>query len=182
MNFLGSGSDYTAFVDHLGVPALNVDFEGQYGVYHSIYDDFFWMEHFGDPEFLLHSTAGKLYALTVVMRACSSEVVPLTFTPYAQALREHVDDLRRSAARKERATGKPFDFEGLNDLIAAVKQFKEQAQSLDEATATSAHRGDVDAATLQKANDALTQVERQFLLRDGLPGRASSSTPSTPPA
>ncbi|HEU5118042.1 MAG TPA: transferrin receptor-like dimerization domain-containing protein, partial [Isosphaeraceae bacterium] len=171
MNFLGSGSDYTAFVDHLGVPALNVDFEGRYGVYHSIYDDYFWMEHFGDPEFLLHSTAGKLYAL-IMMRAASSEVVPLTFTPYAQALREHVDDLRRSIARKERASGKPFEFEGLDDLISAVRRFDEQAHSLDRETANLAHRGDVDAATLQKANDALTRVERQFLLKDGLPGRA----------
>ena len=49
MNFLGSGSDYTAFVDHLVVPALNVDFEGRYGVYHSIYDDFFWMETLWRP-------------------------------------------------------------------------------------------------------------------------------------
>ena len=56
---LGSGSDYTAFVDHLGIPALNVDFSGRYGVYHSIYDDFFWMDHFGDPGFALHTTAAR---------------------------------------------------------------------------------------------------------------------------
>ena len=40
---LRSGSDYTAFVDHLGIPAADVDFGGRYGVYHSIYDNFFWM-------------------------------------------------------------------------------------------------------------------------------------------
>ena len=66
LGYLGSGSDYTAFVDHLGVPALNVSFSGRYGVYHSIYDDFFWMEKFGDPEFLQHATAAKLYTLMIL--------------------------------------------------------------------------------------------------------------------
>ena len=91
---LGSGSDYTAFVDHLGVPAIDVDFGGRYGVYHSIYDNFFWMEKFGDPEFVTHATAARLYTL-IAMRAASAEVVPLTFTPYAEAIRDHLDDLRR---------------------------------------------------------------------------------------
>ncbi len=171
LGFLGSGSDYTAFVDHLGVPALNVSFGGRYGVYHSIFDDFFWMEKLCDPEFVLHSTSAKLYTL-IMIRAASSEVVPLTFTPYAEALREHVDELRRLVARKERASGKPFEFEGLADLISAVRKFDEQARSLDLATANLAHRGDVPIATLQQANDALTQVERGFLLEAGLPARA----------
>ena len=63
MGFLGSGSDYTVFVDHLGVPTIDVGFKGGYGVYHSIYDDFNWMEKFGDPEFLSHATAARLYTL-----------------------------------------------------------------------------------------------------------------------
>ena len=57
------GSDYTAFVDHLGVPAVDGGLKGGYGVYHSIYDDFNWMEKFGDPEFLSHATAARLYTL-----------------------------------------------------------------------------------------------------------------------
>lgn len=170
MGFLGSGSDYTAFVDHLGVPALNLAFGGRYGVYHSMYDNIFWMENFCDPEYLYHAASAKLYAL-LMLRASSSEVVPLTFSPYALALREHVDALRRSVLRKGRATGKPFEFDGLDSLVSAVRRFEEQAKSLDRATEDLAHRGDVDADTLRTANDALTQVERRFLLSDGLPGR-----------
>ena len=97
MNSLGSGSDYTAFVDHLGVPVVDVGFKGGYGVYHSIYDNFNWMEKFGDPEFLIHATAARLYTL-IVMRAAAADVVPLTFAPYGLALREHVDELRRMKA------------------------------------------------------------------------------------
>lgn len=170
LNPLGSGSDYTAFVDHLGIPAIDADFTGHYGVYHSIYDDFFWMERLGDPEFLTHLNAARLYT-ALAMRAASAEVVPLTFAPYARALRDQVDDLRRLVARKERSSGKPRDFAGLPGLVASVRRFTEAAESLDRATAALAGRDDLAADRLARVNDALARVERAFLLDDGLPGR-----------
>ncbi len=175
LNPLGSGSDYTAFLDHLGVPALDAGFSGKYGVYHSIYDDFFWMEKFGDPEFVTHATAARLYTL-IAMRAAGADVVPLRFAPYGEALREYVDDLRRMVARKTRASdaenARPtIAFEGLPKLIAAVKGFEAQAATLDAATDALARRDGVPPAQLSKVNDALTRVERAFLLPKGLPGR-----------
>ena len=167
---LGSGSDYTAFVDHLGIPALDVNFGGHYGVYHSIYDNFFWMENFGDPEFLTHATAARLYTL-IVMRAAEAEVVPLTFTPYASAIREAVDDLRGAVATKTRASGEPFGFDGLDDLVAATRRFTEAAAALDHAAVEFSAKPDVPADRLHAFNDALTKVERAFLLDDGLEGR-----------
>jgi N-acetylated-alpha-linked acidic dipeptidase len=167
---LGSGSDYTAFVDHLGIPAIDVDFGGGYGVYHSIYDDFFWMEKFCDPEFLTHATAARLYTL-IAMRAAASDVVPLTFRPYAEAIRDEVDELRRTAVRKGRASGRPFAFAGLAEIVEAVRRFSDQAEALDRATAGLARRGDVEPGRLARVNDALTQVERAFLIDAGLPGR-----------
>ncbi len=98
---LGSGSDYTVFLDHLGVPALDMGFSGGYGVYHSIYDDFNWMEKFGDPEFLTHTMAARLYTV-LIMRAAAAEVLPLRFVPYGEALRDHVDELRLIRARRNR--------------------------------------------------------------------------------
>ncbi len=103
LNALGSGSDYTAFVDHLGIPAVDVGFAGRYGVYHSVFDNFYWMEKFCDPEFLTHATAARLYTV-FAMRAAGSEVVPLRFTAYGEALRDYVDDLRRHVERRQRAT------------------------------------------------------------------------------
>ena len=175
LNPLGSGSDYTAFLDHLGVPSLDVGFNGRYGVYHSIYDDFYWMEKFGDPEFVTHATAARLYAL-VVMRAAGAEVVPLKFVPYGEAMREYVDDLRRLVARKARTvdtdSGKPpVVFEGLPRLALAIRGFEGQAASLDAATEALAKRDGVPQAQLAKVNDALTKVERSFLIARGLPGR-----------
>jgi N-acetylated-alpha-linked acidic dipeptidase len=172
MGWLGSGSDYTAFVDHLGIPALDAGFHGRYGVYHSIYDDFNWMEKFGDPEFITHTMAARLYT-AIAMRAAGADVVPLKFVPYGEALREHVDDLRRMLERKSRAADPnaekpPLAFEGLPRLIAAIRSFQSQAAALDRATDELANRDGTSAAQLASVNDALTRVERFFLIPKGL--------------
>jgi N-acetylated-alpha-linked acidic dipeptidase len=176
MGWLGSGSDYTAFVDHLGVPTVDIGFRGSYGVYHSIYDDFNWMEKFGDPEFITHATAARLYTL-LVMRAAAADVVPLKFVAYGQALREHVDELRLIQSQKERksagdAAKVDAELEGLAGLIEAVKAFQSRAEELDRATEAVAGRDQVKPGDLTALNDALARVERAFLLEKGLPGRA----------
>ncbi|AGA30916.1 M28 family metallopeptidase [Singulisphaera acidiphila] len=175
MDPLGSGSDYTAFVDHLGIPAVDVGFSGRYGVYHSIYDNFHWMETQGDPEFLTHTMAARLYTV-FVMRAAAARVVPLTFTPYAEALGEHLDDLRRMVERKARASSAdpskpPFPFKGVAELSQSIARFADQAKSLDRQAAATAADEDATAERLTRLNDALSRVERAFLLKDGLPDR-----------
>jgi N-acetylated-alpha-linked acidic dipeptidase len=175
MGWLGSGSDFTAFLDHLGVPVVDAGFKGGYGVYHSIYDNFNWMEKFGDPEFLTHATAARLYTL-VMMRAASAEVVPLTFAPYGLALREHVDGLRTVHVRRVRkndpsTSNSDPEFPGLHKLVEAVRAFQAQALEVDRATAAVASGGAAVAESLGKLNDALAKVERAFLLEKGLPDR-----------
>jgi N-acetylated-alpha-linked acidic dipeptidase len=176
MGWLGSGSDFTAFLDHLAVPVVDAGFKGGYGVYHSTYDDFNWMEKFGDPEFLTHATAARLYTL-IVMRAAAADVVPLKFAPYGWALREHVDGLRTVHAHRVRkndpsTTKGEADFPGLHRLVAAVRAFQGQAGELDRATAAVAALDEVGRESLVKLNDALAKVERAFLLERGLPDRA----------
>ncbi len=175
LNPLGSGSDYTAFVDHLGVPSIDVGFAGKYGVYHSIYDNFYWMEKFGDPEFVTHATAAKLYTL-IAMRAAGAEVVPFRFTPYGEALRIYVDDLRRMMARKARtldpkAKNPLAPFEDFPLLVSPIRAFQIQAAEVDKATAVLSGREGVSDEKLSRVNDALMRVERTFLLPAGLPGR-----------
>ena len=80
MHPLGSGSDYTVFLDHLAIPAVDIGFSGRYGVYHSIFDNFTWMERFGDPEFLTHTMAARLYTV-LVMRAAAADVLPHPVRP-----------------------------------------------------------------------------------------------------
>jgi N-acetylated-alpha-linked acidic dipeptidase len=177
MGWLGSGSDYTVFVDHLGIPAVDGGLRGGYGVYHSIFDNFNWMEKFGDPEFLSHATAARLYTL-IAMRAAAADVVPFRFGSYGLALRAHVDELRLIHARRVRQPGPSGsktspseELAGLPDLVRAIRGFQARADEYDHAAEALARRDTIDPTRLSKLNDALTQVERSFLLSDGLPGR-----------
>ncbi|MGO9811000.1 MAG: M28 family metallopeptidase [Isosphaeraceae bacterium] len=182
MHPLGSGSDYTVFLDHLGIPALDIGFSGSYGVYHSIYDDFTWMEKFGDPEFLTHAMAARLYTV-LTMRAAAAEVLPLRFVPYGEALRDHVDELRLIRARQIRgkldvpgqAGPQSPDAAETSDvflaLVGAVRAFQSRAAELDMALDGLAGRDAVSPRVLARINDSLTRVERSFLLPGGLAGR-----------
>ena len=98
---LGSGSDYTVFIDHLGVPSINLRFGGEgegdaYGEYHSIYDDFYWYTHFVDPDFVygraLAQTAG-----TMVMRMADADVLPFQFTNQAETIHTYVVEVKKLA-------------------------------------------------------------------------------------
>jgi N-acetylated-alpha-linked acidic dipeptidase len=177
LNPMGSGSDYTAFLDHLGIPCVDAGFGGRYGVYHSVFDNFYWMERFGDPEFLTHAMAARLYTL-IAMRAASADIFPLKFSPYGEALREYLDDLRRTIERRTKGTAaeagrRPFSFIGLVDLVRAVKTFQAEAALLDRSTeALASEDGQSDGSSrFTPVNEALAQVERSFLLPEGLPGR-----------
>ena len=84
---LGSGTDFTAFLDHLGIATLDLGFSGedQDGIYHSIYDDFYWYTHFSDTEFVY----GRALAQTVgtsVMRLADAEVLPFDFVDFADTV------------------------------------------------------------------------------------------------
>src|SRR5580658_7239184 len=94
---LGSGSDYTAFLDHLGVASINLGFGGEGGgggVYHSIYDDFYWYTHFADTEFVygraLSQTAG-----TAVIRLADAGLLPFQFGDFADTVRNYIDELKK---------------------------------------------------------------------------------------
>jgi len=96
---LGSGSDYTAFLDHVGIASLNMGFGGEGtggGQYHSIYDDFYYYSHFVDPTFMY----GRALAQTVgtaVMRLSDAEVLPLQFTDFSETVRTYLAELKKLA-------------------------------------------------------------------------------------
>ena len=102
---LGSGSDYTAFLDFAGVASLNLAYGGEEesnGVYHSAYDDFYWFTHFDDPSFAyaraLAQTSG-----TAVMRLADADLLPFNFGDLSAAVGDYVGDLKRLAARESGA-------------------------------------------------------------------------------
>ena len=188
MNSLGSGSDYTAFVDHLGIPAVDSGLRGGYGVYHSIYDDFNWMEKFGDPEFLNHATAARLYTL-IAMRAAAADVVPMRFVPYGLALREHVDELRLISRPQEAAGGRPSPSEP-GQRVRGRPRPDPGRPGLPGAGGGSSTRS--PAEPRPAATDSIARASRRSTTRSrrssgpscsttGSPAVPGSSTRSTPP-
>ncbi|MFI5380446.1 MAG: transferrin receptor-like dimerization domain-containing protein [Tepidisphaerales bacterium] len=99
---LGSGSDYTAFIDHLGIAALDLGYGGEDrgGIYHSVYDDFYWFTHFSDTEFVygraLAQTAG-----TMVMRFADADVLPYDFIGFADTVHQYTDDIKKLLKDKQ---------------------------------------------------------------------------------
>ncbi|MCA9733427.1 MAG: M28 family metallopeptidase [Deferribacteres bacterium] len=95
---LGSGSDYTAFLDHLGIASLNLGYfgEGGYGVYHSIYDSFHWYTNFGDPDFIYCKALAQTAGLAV-MRFATADILPYDFTNFSSTISTYVDELKKLA-------------------------------------------------------------------------------------
>ncbi|MBV8865784.1 MAG: M28 family peptidase [Acidobacteriaceae bacterium] len=92
---LGDGSDYTAFINHIGVPAADIGFGGEAngGIYHSIYDDFYWYTHFGDPDFAYERAESQVMG-TAVMRLADAEVLPFDFQGFAEAVKKYVSNVQ----------------------------------------------------------------------------------------
>ena len=164
---LGSGSDYTAFLDHLGVPSMDMSFNGPYGVYHAVYDNFRWMDKFGDPGFFYHTAAARLYGI-LALRLSSADAVPLRFTNYASSLRVDLDALRRQVIRKNR-TAEAKDVLDLDfaPVVAALAAFEAAGAAADKSVDAAVAAGRVSVAL----NEALASVERAFLDPEGLPKR-----------
>jgi N-acetylated-alpha-linked acidic dipeptidase len=171
---LGSGSDYTAFLDHLGVPSFDFGFGGGYGVYHSVYDNFRWMEKYGDPEFLYHAAAAKLWGL-MAMRLAGADVVPLRYSTYATDLQLDLDTMRRDAIRRARSavdgasSQKPPIAPDFSDILTALQELRAAGAAADRTADAAVLSG--DAAAIRRINDTLIQVERAFLDPAGLPKR-----------
>jgi N-acetylated-alpha-linked acidic dipeptidase len=102
MDPLGSGSDYTAFVDHLGVASLNLGYGGEDGggIYHSIYDDFYWYTHFSDTDFAYGRALAQTIGLAV-LRLADAEVLPFDFGGFADTMQAYLKDLKKLLERKQ---------------------------------------------------------------------------------
>lgn len=198
---LGSGSDYSAFIDHAGIASLDLEYsgEGNGGIYHSIYDDFYWYSHFGDPGFAygkaLAETAG-----TAVMRMAGADLLPFDFEDlaraaeeYATAAKSYVDHERDALRQRDieisdgvfKATEDPrhptlpppmetpppfLNFAPLDNAVAGLRQ---SAEAYHAALMKTESNGspELSSASLESVNRLLFDSERSLLSQGGLPGR-----------
>jgi N-acetylated-alpha-linked acidic dipeptidase len=147
---LGSGSDYTVFLNHLGVPSMDLTFDGPYGVYHTAYDSHAWMSRFGDPDFAYHAAMARLWGV-MALRLANADVLPFDYAAYGRDLLVYLDDVAKVATDRGVAV----------DLAAA----RAAAQSL-ASVADPTPGGDV-----ARANRALLRAERDLLSPEGIPDR-----------
>ena len=196
---LGTGSDFTAFLDHLGIASLDVSYRGEdtgLGVYHSIYDDFYWYTHFSDSTFAygraMSQTDGKL-----VLRMAQADVLPYDFAALADTLHVYTREVKELlAARQTKAqertaaldlnayaltsdprhpmvappalTMPPFlNFAPLGNALAALNK---SAAHYNQARVRALGRG-IAADRLYAINQELTQAARKLTTPQGLPRR-----------
>jgi len=160
---LGSGSDYTVFLNFLGVPVVDMAFDGPYGVYHSIYDNYYWMAHFGDPGFRYMTTMADVWG-RMALRLANADVLPFDFVKYSDRVGGFLAELEAVPGVKERLD--------MRDARAAIRDWRAVAAA-GEAAAVRALGGPADASapSIKRINDAHRLAEREWILPEGIPGR-----------
>ncbi|CAN1789011.1 Probable glutamate carboxypeptidase LAMP1 [Linum perenne] len=157
----GGGSDYAAFVQHIGVASVDMSYGEGYPVYHSMYDDFVWMKKFGDPMFHKHVAVASIWGY-LALRLADDEILPFNYKTYAEELKKSAKELDDLISNK--VTVVP--------LLKSVDTLTEAAAKVDnEIKARFGSTQKKDFATLRKINDRLMMAERAFTDSEGLPGR-----------
>jgi len=155
---LGSGSDYTAFLQHLGVPSTDISSSGPYGVYHSTFDDFAWFKKFADPEFVYEQQMARIFGLEV-LRMAETAVLPYDYEEYGKEVEAYLEAARRRA--DDKFGPRAIDF---GPVLGAARHFT-------SAGAKVLAKQKNPPSSPARLNQTLRGTERAFLLPEGLPHR-----------
>ncbi len=201
INALGSGSDYSPFLQHAGIASLDLGFRGEQdgGIYHSVYDDFYWFTHFSDTNFqYCHAMAQA--AGSAVMRLADADLLPFEFGDFAETIQKYVHEIE-ALANSERAEIVERNREIEEDVFHANSDPREKYVAppaetvppylnfapLENSTVLLTHsadrytkawdqsgaaRGELPGLEVSaEVNRLLRQSERKLLSASGLPGR-----------
>ena len=160
---LGAGSDFCPFFDFAGIPSLDAGFVGDYGVYHSLYDDFYWMKTFGDPTFEYHAALAQLIGV-LALRLDEADVLPFDYSAYASEVS------RAANVMASRANQMGMEGTTVQKVTDAVAQLTASATRASQASRGSGHSL-LDLAAQNKINRELVNVEQALLVPEGLSGR-----------
>ena len=198
---LGSGSDFTPFLQHVGVASFNIGFGGEDGggIYHSIYDDFYWYTHFADTTFVYGRALAQTGA-SMMMRLGDAELLPFEFSDFAETMQTYVKELKDLSKKMQdeiRERNREID-EGVFTAIADPKKTEippkkeevppyqnfaplenaadavshsaaEYRKALEHANANGGAA--LAAASVAEVNHLLIESERKFITQQGLPNR-----------
>ncbi|KAG6431736.1 hypothetical protein SASPL_109819 [Salvia splendens] len=159
----GAGSDYSAFVQHIGVPSADIGIGGGYPVYHSRYDDFVWMSKFGDPMFRRHAAVASIWGL-VALRLADDVILPFNYISYAHELQVSAEELKGQVLHRS-LTIVPM-IKSINEFKKAAIQINDEKKALEGSWTTMWK----DGQKVREVNDRLMMAERAFTDREGLKG------------
>jgi N-acetylated-alpha-linked acidic dipeptidase len=155
---LGSGSDYSSFIDHLGIASLNLGYGGEDrgGIYHSIYDDFYWFTHFSDTSFVYGRALAQAAGISV-LRLANADLLPFAFTNLAETVQGYVKELR--SLRDKRA-------EEIADRNKAIDEGLYRLASDPRSPVTAPEReapaAELNFGALDSAVDSLTRAAARY--------------------
>jgi N-acetylated-alpha-linked acidic dipeptidase len=197
----GGGSDHAGFQNFLGIAVVDASFgdEDEGGIYHSIYDDFYWYTHFSDTDFVYGRTLSQFNG-SIIMRLADADLLPFDFSDFADTVQTYVkglqtfstkmrDDIRERNLEIEEgvftATADPkkayfppkkedlppyLDFSPLQNSADALSRSASEYQKA--LTAADANGGSaLTSASIAEVNGLLIQSERKLTTPEGLPGR-----------
>jgi N-acetylated-alpha-linked acidic dipeptidase len=198
---LGSGSDYTAFLQHDGVASLNIGFGGEDGggIYHSIYDDFYWFTHFSDTDFVYGRALAQAGG-TAMMRLADADLLPFEFGDFADTVQIYLKELKALSQKTQdeirernreieegvfKATNDPkhplvapsveavpphLNFAPMENAVDALtRSAAEYHKALDQANANGGAA--LASASITEVNKLLIESERKLTNAEGLPNR-----------
>jgi len=154
---LGSGSDYTVFFQHLGIPATDVESNGPY-IYHSVFDNFEAFSRFADPDFRFEQQMARVYGLEI-LRMADARLLPFDYARYGREVVTFLQAVRKKAVVRWGPKDIVFD-----PADRAANQLAEAGERLNQRVS---HSPEMD----KKINALLRQTERALLLPEGLPNR-----------
>ena len=156
---LGSGSDYTPFIQHLGVPSTDIGSDGPYGVYHSAFDNYNWFIKFADPTFVYEQQQARVFGLEVLHMA-DTDILPYDYASYAEAIGNYV-----KAAQKRAAGAKmSVDFSAAAEAASRFAAVSQRAHAIQTGEAKA-------SIPPGQFNTALRDTETALLSEAGLPHR-----------
>jgi len=153
---LGSGSDFTAFFQHVGVPSTDISSGGPYGVYHSVFDNYAWYTQNADPNFEYLQEMARVFGLEA-LRMADADVLPYDYVAYAHEISSYIEAAKRRAMEQ----GLSLDFGAAQAAASRFTAAAERVHGLQTAAFG-------DTVTL---NHALRQAESDLLSKAGLPNR-----------
>jgi N-acetylated-alpha-linked acidic dipeptidase len=159
---IGSGSDHTVFINHVGIPVADLSFNGPYGVYHSAYDSHHWLSTIGDPGFKYSHLMTQLWG-SLALRLANAEVLPFDVASYAGAVSRFVTALGEIPEAPARLDTRA--------LSAAVARLDAAGAGLNAAVARALAAGPLSRAAADALNRDLLAFEPTWLDEAGIPGR-----------